>query len=168
MNFQAALVTLCLGFAGAALATTVAVSGLDGSLDVDYRFGFGRVGFRSHGLAPERESKTIVDYGHSIVNVIAAEAEEREEEDVSEPPTAEMERLKLELKAMTESRRLACVGWDAAIEERERLQREVERLRFELEYAISTRATVETLARGLGEDVKRLLGERPTPSPPCR
>ncbi len=50
-------------------------------------------------------------------------------EEVARTLGKEVERLQFELKSMTESRRLACVGWDAAIEERERLQREVERLR---------------------------------------
>ncbi len=41
---------------------------------------------------------------------------------MSESLTAEMERLKLELTVMTESRRLACLAWDAALAEVERLQ----------------------------------------------
>ncbi len=56
---------------------------------------------------------------------------------------------------------------------------EAERLRLELEYAVSTRATVEEVARKLGEEVARLrnlngklalelAALRPTPSPPCR
>ncbi len=69
----------------------------------------------------------------------------------------EVERLQFELKAMTESRRLACVGWDAAIEERERLQIEVERLRAMNERAA---ALVEAHETGDGSNLCEMLAAK--------
>ncbi len=87
----------------------------------------------------------------------------------------EIERLRFELTAMTESRRLACVGWDAAIEERERLRK------IALELAeVSYQYDLDRISEGYGdeadkpkaladyEQLKKSICGTSTPSPPCR
>ncbi len=82
---------------------------------------------------------------------------------------AEVERLQHELKSMTESRRLACVGWDAAIEERERWRLEVERLRaMNVKLVEQAAALVEAHETGDGSNLCEMLAAKIRALPPCR